>query len=81
MAAQVVQRLPEGDDWIYELKFDGYRALILKGLPSFCRVRWEAACVPAFRSLWTWFPARPRRVGRYTPTPWGPPIDRHAGRA
>ena len=25
MAAQVVKRLPEGDDWTYELKFDGYR--------------------------------------------------------
>ena len=30
MAAQVVKRLPEGDDWIYELKVDGYRALIIK---------------------------------------------------
>jgi bifunctional non-homologous end joining protein LigD len=30
MAAQVVKRLPEGDDWIYELKFDGYRALIIR---------------------------------------------------
>jgi bifunctional non-homologous end joining protein LigD len=30
MAALVVKRLPEGDDWIYELKFDGYRALIIK---------------------------------------------------
>jgi bifunctional non-homologous end joining protein LigD len=30
MAARVVKRLPEGDDWIYELKFDGYRALIIK---------------------------------------------------
>jgi bifunctional non-homologous end joining protein LigD len=30
MAAQVVKRLPEGDDWIYELKFDGCRALIIK---------------------------------------------------
>ena len=30
MAAQVVKRLPEGDDWICELKFDGYRALIIK---------------------------------------------------
>ena len=30
MAAQVVKRLPEGDDWIYELKFDGYRALTIK---------------------------------------------------
>ena len=25
-----MKRLPEGDDWIYELKFDGYRALIIK---------------------------------------------------
>src|SRR5687767_1061200 len=30
MAAQVVKKLPESDDWIYELKFDGYRALLLK---------------------------------------------------
>jgi bifunctional non-homologous end joining protein LigD len=30
MAAQVVKCLPEGDDWTYELKFDGYRALIIK---------------------------------------------------
>jgi bifunctional non-homologous end joining protein LigD len=30
MAAQVVRRLPEGGEWMYELKFDGYRALILK---------------------------------------------------
>jgi len=29
-AAQIVKRLPEGDDWTYELKFDGYRALIIK---------------------------------------------------
>jgi DNA ligase D-like protein (predicted ligase) len=30
MAAQAVKQLPEGDEWVYELKFDGYRALILK---------------------------------------------------
>jgi bifunctional non-homologous end joining protein LigD len=30
MAAQVVKKLPEGDDWTYELKFDGYRALVIK---------------------------------------------------
>jgi bifunctional non-homologous end joining protein LigD len=30
MAAQVVKKLPEGPDWTYELKFDGYRALIIK---------------------------------------------------
>ena len=30
MAARVVDRLPEGNDWMYEVKFDGYRALLLK---------------------------------------------------
>jgi bifunctional non-homologous end joining protein LigD len=30
MAAEVVVRLPEGDDWMYEVKFDGYRAEIIK---------------------------------------------------
>jgi bifunctional non-homologous end joining protein LigD len=30
MAARVVQRLPEGDEWLYEVKFDGYRALLMK---------------------------------------------------
>jgi bifunctional non-homologous end joining protein LigD len=30
MAARVVDALPEGDDWMYEVKFDGYRALLIK---------------------------------------------------
>lgn len=30
MAAQAVQQLPAGPDWLYELKLDGYRALLLK---------------------------------------------------
>ena len=30
MAARLVTRLPEGDDWLYEVKFDGYRALLIK---------------------------------------------------
>jgi bifunctional non-homologous end joining protein LigD len=30
MAADVVSQLPEGDDWMYEVKFDGYRALVIK---------------------------------------------------
>jgi len=30
MAARVVVKLPEGDEWMYEVKFDGYRALLLK---------------------------------------------------
>jgi bifunctional non-homologous end joining protein LigD len=31
MAAQSVTDLPEGPDWLYELKLDGYRALVIKG--------------------------------------------------
>src|SRR5438093_1275703 len=30
MQCRSVERLPEGVDWEYELKFDGYRALALK---------------------------------------------------
>jgi bifunctional non-homologous end joining protein LigD len=30
MAAQPVKALPEGKEWLYELKLDGYRALLLK---------------------------------------------------
>ena len=30
MVAQVVRQLPDGDEWLYEVKFDGYRALLLK---------------------------------------------------
>jgi bifunctional non-homologous end joining protein LigD len=30
MALQLVNQLPEGAGWLYEVKFDGYRALILK---------------------------------------------------
>jgi bifunctional non-homologous end joining protein LigD len=30
MAARVVQALPEGPEWLYEVKFDGYRALLMK---------------------------------------------------
>jgi bifunctional non-homologous end joining protein LigD len=30
MAAHAVDKRPEGDEWMYEVKFDGYRALVLK---------------------------------------------------
>jgi DNA ligase D-like protein (predicted ligase) len=30
MAALRAERLPEGPDWLYEVKFDGYRVLIIK---------------------------------------------------
>jgi DNA ligase D-like protein (predicted ligase) len=30
MTARVVHALPEGDKWLYEVKFDGYRALLIK---------------------------------------------------
>jgi bifunctional non-homologous end joining protein LigD len=33
MAARVVDSLPDGDDWLYEVKFDGYRALVIKDGP------------------------------------------------
>ena len=29
MTAKVVQALPEGEEWSYEVKFDGYRALLI----------------------------------------------------
>jgi ATP-dependent DNA ligase len=35
MAAQVVKQLPEGPEWLYELKLDGYRALVLKNQQRF----------------------------------------------
>ena len=34
MPAQVVKRLPKGGGWVYELKFDGYRALVIKDEPG-----------------------------------------------
>jgi DNA ligase D-like protein (predicted ligase) len=30
MAAQTTSELPEGPEWVYEVKFDGYRALLMK---------------------------------------------------
>ena len=33
MAARVVDSLPDGADWLYEVKFDGYRALVIKDGP------------------------------------------------
>jgi bifunctional non-homologous end joining protein LigD len=30
MAARVVDALPEGREWMYEVKLDGYRALLIK---------------------------------------------------
>ena len=30
MPATVVRELPEGDEWLYEVKWDGYLALLLK---------------------------------------------------
>jgi bifunctional non-homologous end joining protein LigD len=30
MAARLVDSLPEDDAWLYEVKFDGYRALLIK---------------------------------------------------
>jgi hypothetical protein len=30
MAAVAVKQLPEGEEWFYEVKFDGYRAVVIK---------------------------------------------------
>src|SRR5438309_765929 len=30
MATLPVKKLPEGDEWLYELKWDGYRAMLIK---------------------------------------------------
>jgi bifunctional non-homologous end joining protein LigD len=30
MAAKVVEQLPEGEQWLYEVKWDGYGALLMK---------------------------------------------------
>ena len=35
MKAFPVEKLPEGD-WLYEIKFDGYRALALQGPAKMC---------------------------------------------
>ena len=34
MAARIADRLPEGDEWQYKVKFDGYRALLIKRGPN-----------------------------------------------
>ena len=30
MMAKLTEKLPEGEQWTYEVKWDGYRALLLK---------------------------------------------------
>jgi ATP-dependent DNA ligase len=30
MAAQAVKALPEGDEWLYDVKWDGHWALLIK---------------------------------------------------
>jgi hypothetical protein len=32
MAARVVDKLPEGDEWLYEVKFDGYASILTSDL-------------------------------------------------
>jgi hypothetical protein len=34
MPARLVNELPEGKDWLYEVKFDGYRCLVVKSVPA-----------------------------------------------
>jgi len=30
MQPEIINRLPEGDEWQYEVKWDGYRAIVVK---------------------------------------------------
>jgi DNA ligase D-like protein (predicted ligase) len=54
MAARVVDTLPEGDDWMYEVKFDGYRALLLKdGKQIRIRSRNDKDLTHTYRSITT----------------------------
>jgi hypothetical protein len=48
MAARVVDKLPEGDDWMYEAKLDGYRSSAMAMMmiaPSTIRPSVRSACV------------------------------------
>jgi hypothetical protein len=59
MKALPVEKLPEGD-WLYEIKFDGYRALAFKDgkdvrlvilAPPFAFLRWFKLRTTAFQAL------------------------------
>ena len=49
MTAKVVKELPEGDEWLYEIKFNGYRGLLIKHSE---RVELRSRMSPAFNSGW-----------------------------
>lgn len=36
MLLQRTDRLPDGPEWLVELKFDGYRALAIKAVTALC---------------------------------------------
>jgi bifunctional non-homologous end joining protein LigD len=41
MYAQLVQQLPDGKDWVYEVKFDGYRCLAARDNAGVTLWSWE----------------------------------------
>ena len=52
MAARVADTLPEGGDWMYEVKFDGYRALLMKdGAQIRIRSRNDKDLTRTYRSI------------------------------
>jgi hypothetical protein len=58
MAAQSVTHLPEGDDWVYELKLDGspYQVTVISALSVFQRLAQNLigeASISGFRQLST----------------------------
>lgn len=52
LAAVAVAELPQGDEWLYEVKLDGYRALLLKdGERLRIRSRNDKDLAPMYPSL------------------------------
>lgn len=64
MAALAVDALPEGPEWSYELKLDGYRALMIKdGAAIRLRSRNDKDLLPMYPAVVTLTPAASRASG------------------
>jgi hypothetical protein len=65
MLATLARELPSGDEWLYEVKWDGYRTLILKRLACAAPL---AQCEARHHAL---ADARPRHAAELTARPEG----------
>jgi ATP-dependent DNA ligase len=74
MAAHTVTKLPEGSEWLYELKLDGYRALLIKSgkqitnLPDAVTGRWGGGVTTDQMSEIQW--TRPKLVAQIRFVEW-----------